>query len=131
MALFGLSPLFLSVLASNFFSDPETGLDVTRFLKFHATISGCVHLIGAINLRLPPASDTQATSALDDPEQAAEPDERSTLLPRKPRDYVGIQVIPMEIHNSSLDLLRDCSFWVLFVVALITLGSVSLLLKSA
>jgi hypothetical protein len=125
MALFGLSPLFLSVLASNLFSDPETGLNVTRFLKFHAIIAGCIHLIGAINLRLPPVSNLETTLPSADPEQYAQPDERSALLPRKKYDDVDVQVVPVEECNSALDLLRDRNFWILFVVTLITLGSVS------
>jgi hypothetical protein len=124
MALFGLSPLFLSVLASNFFTDPVTGLNVTRFLKFYAMMTGCVHLIGTITLRLPLVSEHNEP-CIDDPEPTAEPDERSALLPSKPPNDVEVLIVPVNEHGSLVDLLRDCNFWTLFFVALVVLGSVS------
>jgi hypothetical protein len=129
MALFGLSPLFLSVLASSFFTDPEKGLNVTRFLKFHAMMVGCIHLIGAITLRLP-VREHKPLSPMCDPEHAAEPDERSALLPAKPPSGVDIPVQSDE-HNSAMDLLRDRNFWTLFFITLVVLGSVSSLLATS
>jgi hypothetical protein len=126
MALFGLSPLFLSVLASSFFTDPEKGLDVTRFLRLHAMVAGCIHLIGAITLRLPSVSEPKAMSPIDDPEQTTEPDERSALLPGKPPSDVAL--VQVDEHNSAMDLLRDRNFWTLFLVSLVVLGSVGHLL---
>lgn len=125
MALFGLSPLFLSYIASTFFTDPETGLNVTRFLKYHAIIAGSVHLIGAFNLRLSSFPADDGPTSLDDPEQASEPDERSALLPGKPPNGVTVQVIPVTEGGSAMDLLRDLNFWILFVSVAIVLGSVS------
>jgi hypothetical protein len=128
MALFGLSPLFLSVLASSFFTDPEAGLNVTRFLKFHAIVTGCIHLIGAFTLRLSSVSEHKALLPAHDPGQAAEPDERSALLPGKPPSDIEVQVILVDEHSSVTDLLRDRNFWTLFFVSLVVLGSVSRLL---
>jgi hypothetical protein len=124
MALFGLSPLFLSLLASNFFTDPVMGLNVSRFLKFHAMMTGCIHLVGAITLRLPLVSEHNEP-CIYDPDQTAEPDERSALLPGKPPDDVEVLVVPVNEHGSLVDLLRDRNFWTLFFVALVVLGSVS------
>lgn len=124
MALFGLSPLFLSVLASNLFTDPGTGLNVTRFIKFHAIMTGCIHLLGAITLNLPSVSELKA-SPTHDTEQAAESDEHSPLLPGKPPNDVDVLVVPVDEHSSVVDLLRDRNFWTLFFVALVVLGSVS------
>jgi len=107
-----------------------TGLNVTRFLKFHATIAGCVHLIGAINLRLLLVSEPESTLPLDNPEHTPEPDERSALLPGKTHGNVDVQVIPVEECNSFLDLLRDRNFWTLFVIALITLGSCEMVISN-
>lgn len=126
MAMFGLSPLFLSVLASAFFTDPETGLNVTLFLKFHAIMTGSIHLIGAIALKLP--SEPKVLSLVQDREPGAEPDERSALLPLKPADPVNPLSMPADKGNSVLDLLRDRNFMLLFIIALIVLGSVSSLL---
>lgn len=126
MALFGLSPLFLSVLASNFFSHPDKGLDVTHFLKFHAIVAGCIHIIGAVNLRLPSADkDQPRSSPIDDPEQATEPDERSALLPGKPPNDISVHAVSVEENSTALDLLRDRKFWMLFIVSLLILGCVS------
>ena len=126
MAIFGLSPLFLSLIASsNFFTDPDTGLNVTHFLRFHAIISGCIHLIGAVFLRLPSTPDVDLQqSPTDDPQRDTElePDEQTVLLPGKPLN----EVVPVDGENQSAwDLVRDPNFWILFVVSLITLGCVS------
>ena len=130
MAIFGLSPLFLSLIASsNFFTDPDTGLNVTHFLRFHAIISGCIHLIGAVFLKLPPAPDVDLQRFLtDDPQRDTdlEPDERTVLLPGKPPNEIGTQVVAVDGEGqSALDLARDPNFWILFVVSLIILGCVN------
>lgn len=129
MALFGLSPLFLSFLASNFFSNPETGLDVTRFIKFHAITAGTIHLVGAFTLRPPLVSESDSTPPPDDSEHTSDPntalDERTPLIPSKPLSDVELQVTPVSDSASALDLLRDRNFWILFLSSLIILGSVS------
>src|SRR6266478_9643153 len=43
MTFFGLSPLLLSLLASRYFTDPTTGLNVTHFMIFLAFASGITH----------------------------------------------------------------------------------------
>ncbi len=68
MALFGLSPLFLSVLASSFFTDPVSGLDVTRYVAFIGILAGVVHVIGAINLRTPKPLESSTIQSIDDEE---------------------------------------------------------------
>lgn len=125
MALFGLSPLFLSFIASTFFTDPDTGLNVTQFLKYHAIIAGSIHLIGAFNLRLSSVPAGEAPTTLGDPEQVSEPDERTALLPGKTPNEIAVQVIPPALEGSTMDLLRDVNFWILFVSVAIVLGSVS------
>jgi len=130
MALFGLSPLFLSVLASNFFTNPDTGLNITHFLKFHAIVAGGIHLVGAITLRLPPVSEPKVLTSICDPEHAAEPDERSALLPSRSSGNVDVPVIRANEHNSVEDLLRDCNFWTLFLVALVILGSCEMVISN-
>jgi hypothetical protein len=120
MALFGLSPLFLSLIASNFFTDRDTGLDVTSFLQFMAMFAGVVHLIGAFTLRTPPLAVEPKVSRRSDTEQSLEQNEHTALLSeiRSPGESVTE-------GDSVLDLFRDTSFWVLTMVTLITLGSVS------
>ncbi len=126
MTLFGLSPLFLSLLASTFFTDPSKGLDVPRFLNFLALTSGIVHLIGAFNMRsCKPqyiAPSTPASASTSDEERSI--DEREPLLPNKPHRSDS-QIIPIGEGRSVIELLKDSHFWLLALGALIVLGSVS------
>ncbi|THH20349.1 hypothetical protein EW146_g962 [Bondarzewia mesenterica] len=131
MALFGLSPLFLSLVASRFFSDPATGLNVTKFLTFHAATAGLIHLIGAFNLRIPSAIDDSASSipeveefaytAESDVEDLAQSDERAPFLPKKSTD-ANVQVILVEEDATIFDLLKDVHFWILALIIMLVLG---------
>jgi hypothetical protein len=126
MALFGLSPLFLCFLASTFFTDPSTGLDVPRFLKLLALTSGVIHLLGAFNMRLCKpqciAPSTPGSASTSDGERSI--DEREPLLPSKPHRSDS-QIIPVGEGRSVIELFKDSHFWLLALVALIILGSVS------
>ena len=126
MALFGLSPLILSLLASTFFTDPSTGLDVPRFLNFLAITSGAIHLFGAFNMRLCKtqctAPSTPASASTGDEERSI--DEREPLLPNK-NHRSDSHIIPVGEGRSVIELLKDSHFWLLALVALIILGSVS------
>ena len=126
MALFGLSPLILSLLASTFFTDPSTGLNVPHFLNFLAITSGVIHLIGAFNMRLCKFqwndSSTPANASTSDEERSI--DEREPLLPNKDR-RLDSQLIPVGEGRSVIELLKDSHFWLLALVTLILLGSVS------
>jgi hypothetical protein len=126
MAFFGLSPLILSLLASTFFTDPSTGLDVPRFLNFLAITSGIIHLLGAFNMRSCRlqniAPSTPATATPSDEEHSI--DEREPLLPNK-NHRPDSPIIPVGEGRSVMELLKDSHFWLLALVALIILGSVS------
>ncbi|KAH7889317.1 MFS general substrate transporter [Phlebopus sp. FC_14] len=131
MALFGLSPTFLSILASTYYSNPDTGLDVTRFLRFLAILCGCVHVIGAFTMRpieeLPEPIPTDA-------EEQAEVSERTSLLPNKTNatpDSQGAPVADAEIKTqSALDVLKDRHFWALAFVVFIILGSCEMIISN-
>ncbi|KAI9466248.1 MFS general substrate transporter [Lactarius psammicola] len=131
MTLFGLSPLFLSLLASTFFTDPSTGLDVPRFLNFLALASGIVHLIGAFNMRLCKpqyiAPSTPASVSTSDEERSI--DEREPLLSNKPHRSDS-QVISIGEGRSVIELLKDSHFWLLAFVALIILGSCEMIISN-
>jgi hypothetical protein len=116
MALFGLSPLLLSLIASNKFTNPDTGLDVTRFLRFLSTFAGAIHLIGAVNLRTP---QPRARTRSEDLERTTEVNEQSRLLPREPTSS------QVRDNGSTLDLLRDPYFWVLASILVVVMGPVS------
>lgn len=140
MALFGLSPLFLSLIASNFFSNPDTGLEVVRFLAFMAILSGSIHAFGVLSLRvLPPSAlvTLPGTTLAPDTERDIEPNEQSRLLPGKPPGDVldnAVQdnsiitaqegVITIDTSGSSVDLLRDPYFWLLCATMVLTVGAV-------
>lgn len=112
MSLFGLSPLFLSSIASNFFSDATTGsLDITHFLCFLAISSGIVHLVGSCALTVPvitatpPQPDDERTRLLDN--------EHTSEHVADPRD------------GSTVELLRDSNFWILCLYMVMVLGAVN------
>jgi len=118
MALFGLSPLFLSFIASEGFTSPTTGLDVMGFLNFMAIFTGSIHLIGAFTLRTPDLSrDLPMTPRSDISREA---NEDSCLLPGR---LSGGKAFPD--HSSIVEFLSDPCFWILAVILLVTAGSVS------
>ncbi|KAN0133799.1 Major facilitator superfamily domain containing protein [Lactarius tabidus] len=131
MALFGLSPLILSLLASTFFTDPSTGLDVPRFLNFLAITSGIIHLLGAFNMRscklqsISPSTPAPATTS--DEERSI--DEREPLLPNKSH-RPDSPIIPVGEGRSVIELLKDSHFWLLALVALIILGSCEMIISN-
>lgn len=132
MTFFGLSPLFLSLLASRYFTDPTTGLNVTHFMVFLAFASGITHLIGAFTLRIPTsqcgvASESDSVVSGNDEESSTE--EHRPLLPNKtPRP--DVRAVHADEGSSVLNLFRDPSFWSLAFIVLILLGSVSFLVDT-
>jgi hypothetical protein len=131
MTLFGLSPLFLCLLASRYFTDSSTGLNVTHFLTFLALASGITHLVGAFTLRITKSQCNTASisddSASCDDESSI--DERRPLL-RNKAPVSSMQAIPSDEGTSVMYLLRDPHFWLLAFVMLIILGSVSYLVAT-
>ena len=124
MALFGLSPLFLSVVASNYFTDAQTKtLNVSHFMLFLAILTTTVYLLGAVNLRniIPDSySAPERLSSSDVEEDVREEDVRETtaLLPK-----------PTPTSDPTVaELLRSQDFWLLMVFCILTLGAVSGLL---
>lgn len=109
MALFGLSPLFLSFIASGFFTDPVTGLNVSHYLCFLAVLTGVVFLFGSIAMRTPPSNRVKSTEDLD---------ENTRLLVDEARPAQ-----PAEIHEDSICyVLYDPNFWTLIFLLVVVLG---------
>ena len=128
-ALFGLSPTFLTILATRYFSHPDTGLDVTHFLQFLAYMCGFVHIFGALTMHvLPPAEQCMPTLLEADPEARPEPNERTSLLPNKTDSTTTVDVVVTEDEqlrsHSTVDLFKDVNFWVLAFVLFVLFGSV-------
>ncbi|KIK49343.1 hypothetical protein CY34DRAFT_797291 [Suillus luteus UH-Slu-Lm8-n1] len=127
ITLFGLSPMFISILASKFFSHPDEGLDVTRFLQFLALFCGAVHLFGAFTLHIIPLPEDPPSAALEDPEGSVHINEQTALLQgkrnRTPEVETGIVVASPVKGSSVVDLAKDHYFWALAFVLFVILGS--------
>ncbi|KZV84422.1 MFS general substrate transporter [Exidia glandulosa HHB12029] len=120
MALFGFSPLVLSLFASSLFTTPD-GLDVTRFTAFVAALAGATHIFGALTLQiLPPPAVEPARSPLPRiDEERASLDERSALLPKPTPSYLEL---PPGCDGSVRTLLTNIDFWILAFASLCALG---------
>jgi hypothetical protein len=130
MALFGLSPLFLSLLASKYFTDPSTGLNVTHFLFFLALTSGIIHLVGAFILHFPKSHKVTSASECAPSTVATSYDEECSVDECQPLlinevPQSNVQAMSVDEGGSILRLLKDPHFWLLALISLIILGSVS------
>lgn len=125
MVMYGLSPLFLSFFATNIFTDPHSGLDLTKYLTFLALLGGTVNLIGACVLTVP---ESNAVLETTDGGSEASIDETTSLLfgPRKQDEEVHVTAVQEPDELSLANLLRDPYFCVLFVFMSLTIGCVSL-----
>lgn len=122
MALFGFSPLVLSLFASSLFTGPD-GLDVTHFTAFIACLAGATHVFGAFTLQiLPPTTEQLRTPLPRIDEESASVDERSVLLPKPVPDYLEL---PPGCDGSVRALLTNIHFWILAFTSLCALGIVS------
>lgn len=116
MALFGLSPFFLSVLATNYFTDPITGLlNVSRYMTFLAFLTASVYTFSALVLRSAPGAadltvDIRATEGVG-------PGESTPLLAS---DSPSLN--PSKIEHTTSEILKTGDFWLLAVFCFLTLG---------
>lgn len=117
MALFGLSPLFLSLIASAYFTDTSSGLlNVSRYKGFLAILTGVVYLSGAYSLR--GLAGNASYSKRD--QETEEPNEDTILLPRRADSE-------SQVDGSVFTLLKDKNFWLLAVFCAFLFGAVSTL----
>ncbi|KAL4068132.1 major facilitator superfamily domain-containing protein [Scleroderma yunnanense] len=134
-ALFGLSPTFLTTIATRYFSRPDMSLDITHFLQFLAYLCGFVHIFGAFTMHvLPPADQCTSSGREADPEDQPEPNERTSLLPNKTNSTATADVIPMGDEclrsQSAIDVLKDINFWVLAFIVFVILGSCEMIISN-
>jgi hypothetical protein len=119
MALFGLSPLFLTHVATNRFTDRYTNtLHVVPFTAYLAVAAGVLHLIGALSFSQAGLNSKDEHTASRDPELPAS--ETSQLLPKN--EYTP------ELHaktDSTWGLLAQSQFWLLFLFCICVFGAVS------
>ncbi|KAI0035708.1 MFS general substrate transporter [Vararia minispora EC-137] len=134
MAMFGLSPLFLTYVASGFYFSSETGLDVTSYVTFLAIYSGIVHVGAAMILCLPAdekavvdaGPSAGAAPTLSDASSSSVPSERDSLLPKGA--HIDVEIVDVQLkgsNDSAWNLVKDPDFWLLFFVTFAILGSVS------
>ncbi|KAJ8593008.1 MFS general substrate transporter [Rhizopogon salebrosus TDB-379] len=133
-ALFSLSPMLISILASRFFSHPDEGLDVIRFLRFLAVTCGAVHLFGGFTLHIIHPPEQLSTVALEDFEWSARADERTALLQgtRNNATEVEVGIVPVSVakDDSIFALFKDHTFWVLAFIMFVMLGSSEMVISN-
>ena len=139
MAVFGLSPLFLSLLASRFTPPGET-LDIPAFFACMATLTGITHLGTSLIFRraqkyfaIPLGADLTQEDTESLPALGSQSSEEDPLLggdesdrDSAPKDPTDVHVSPVEEpqEGSTLDLFRDPYFWVLSLWMTIVVGVV-------
>ncbi|KZS99053.1 MFS general substrate transporter [Sistotremastrum niveocremeum HHB9708] len=120
MSIFGLSPLFLSLIAGKFFVAPGDTLDITRYTCFLAILTGCVHIIGACNLRVYPVLDAEQIIEPRTPDTPT--DEETLLIPKS--NVCADPKTPLPA------VLADINFWVLGAVIAVTIGTSEMVLSN-
>ncbi|KAI0720940.1 major facilitator superfamily domain-containing protein [Cerioporus squamosus] len=139
MAIFGLSPLFLSLVATRLFTSDQT-LDIPGFFMFMALLTGTVHFGSALIFRANRAFEVDAgavvsTSDAESSASTVEPEEEPLLGANDdslPKDPVHVGVVPVEEprDGSTLDLLKDRYFWVLCIWMSLTVGASEMVISN-
>ncbi|KAF8636738.1 hypothetical protein AX17_003541 [Amanita inopinata Kibby_2008] len=126
MALFGLSPLFLTMIASRYFTDEVGDLNAVRYMIFLAVFSGFVHLLGAFAL-----NDIHWFRQLTRPRTLSECEsecisETSALLARRPSSTL---LRGASASGEGLPV-KDSSFWLLCAFCFCTLGAAEMVFSN-
>ncbi|TFK86903.1 MFS general substrate transporter [Polyporus arcularius HHB13444] len=142
MAIFGLSPLFLSLIASTEFTADQT-LDIPGFYMFMALLAGTVHFGSTFIFRANRTFELDGGEALavrstSDAESSAstvEPEEEPLLGGNgdsAPKDPANVGVVPVEEprDGSAFDLLKDRYFWVLCLWMSLTVGAAEMVISN-
>lgn len=120
MALFSLSPLFLSAIATNFFIHPASGqLNISHFMSFLALLTGFVHILGFINMQGLKQTIYQAQSTSEAVEENIS-QETSPLLTSTSQRSLTTQAS----NPSTMELLRRIDFWLLAIFCVFIIGAV-------
>ncbi len=138
MSIFGLSPLFLSLVASKVFTIPGQTLDVPRYFTWLAVVAGSIHVVTAMifraNQKMMHGATEQAKTINTDAEAIVHATEEEPLLRGEgaedsddvPTDPTNTHIVPVEEprEGSTLDLFQDPSFWVLSLWMVLIVGAV-------
>ncbi|KZT68203.1 MFS general substrate transporter, partial [Daedalea quercina L-15889] len=116
LAIFGMSPLLLSWIATYFFTPPGGVLDVTHFFTFMALLTGVINLCGALILPGPAVAEiptSDETALQHDPDDDAEADEETSLLASSIQSLTGLDALCAETpeHLSAMELVKNPYFW--------------------
>ena len=124
MALFGLSPLVLSAIATSYFTDPITGLlNVSRYTTFLASLTAFVYIFSALVLHH--AGSAVLTVDGEFNTRTAEevgPGETTPLL-ASDMEFTATPH-PSKLDHTTSELLKTVDFWLLGVFCILTLGVV-------
>jgi MFS family permease len=122
-SIFGLSPLFLSLLASAFFIDPATEVvDCSRFLRFLAFATGIIHIVSGIGMRAVPP-EQEHPPIIPSVEAADETPTERTALIQKPDSN-------SDHDKSLLALLRIPDFWYLTCAVFVCIGASEMVISN-
>lgn len=137
LAIFGTSPLFLSMIVSRLFSTTSSGVDVARFFVFMAILTGTVNFLGALILPGPRTNIVLAPRPLDDPiigseyaeDRLVDQDERTSLLAPSVKSVANVVVVPAPEPDdlAAIDLLKEPSFWVLALIVSLVVGAAEMI----
>ncbi|KZO89940.1 MFS general substrate transporter [Calocera viscosa TUFC12733] len=137
LSIFGLSPLFLSMIASTFFLDSVTGLlDSTRFLVFLAALLGSVNILGSIGLRIWPRDDDMgkdtapATTSEDPVATNADIGDDHTVDENTPLVASAPEPVEIEPHQPLPNLLSDGHFWSFILIIAIATGTCEMVMAN-
>jgi hypothetical protein len=128
LALFGLSPLFLSYVATLSVFQLDNGeLNTPRFIASLAVGAGSIHLISAFGLRVRyDAPHVVKPNAYDSSIPDEDVSERTRLLKKQPGSPASSNSVLSRTNDdgSVFGLLSDSSFWLFAAIVLVITGSV-------
>lgn len=120
LALFGLSPLFLS-LPSYLFILPSGYTDARAYIIFLGIVVTTMHVISIFGLKGDPPEEPvilPQTPAPGSPVLPQQPDEHAPLLPKFHEN-------PADQPQTWVVVIKDRYFWWVFLITVATIGSVS------
>ncbi|CCL98441.1 uncharacterized protein FIBRA_00438 [Fibroporia radiculosa] len=137
LAIFGMSPLFLSLVATKYFADSDAGVKVVPFFVFMSILTGTVNFFGGLILPGPPKEGIPTEITSDehlvgfDEVRYMDADETRSLLhgPPSGKSVAGAAIIPVQEPKrlSSAGLLGDPSFWILASAVSLLVGAAEMI----
>ncbi|KAG9127504.1 putative monocarboxylate transporter mch1 [Ceratobasidium sp. 392] len=137
LALFGLSPLFLSYVATlPGFQFDNGDFNAPKFIAFLAVGAGLIHFISAFGLRVrydsphsvePNAHDAQLPDV--DVSERTPLLKKQAMLPGSPASSSSA-LAPIGDDGSVLGLLSDSSFWLFAAIVLVITGSAEMVISN-